>query len=130
MPDDNQQPMDQSQTSDNQQPVDPVQGQNDQQITQASALPEDNGTPAQPAADPGVTSDDTNQLTDNQSNVDAHQAYDEGTASAAGAVEPADPGVGSFTPPQTEDPNSGEEDTSNGGGEPTGGDVPAPPTAV
>lgn len=89
--------------ADDQQPIDPSAGQTDEQITESSALPEDPGTPFQPASDPtGATPpDDTHPVTDTQDSgvpEDTQEAYDAGTAAATGAEEPADPGVGSFNP--------------------------------
>lgn len=99
---------------DQQPPLDPTQGQDDPQVTDDSALPEDNGTPFQPADDAAGNLDDTHQATDNQSNIDEHEAYDAGLPTAAQAEEPRDPGVASFTPPTDE--NADEED-DNGAGE-------------
>lgn len=90
------------------QPQDPGAGQSDEQATEGSALPEDNGTPFQPAADPaGGGLDDTHQATDSATNIDDHEAYDEGLPGAAEAEEPRDPGVGSFNP-EGQDPDNSQ----------------------
>ena len=90
----------------NQTPQQPVpqdpQSQDDTQITQPSALPGDNGTPFQPAADDDLVLGDAHQLTDNMTNIDSDQLYQEGLAAAAGGAEPRDPGIAGYTPPAEE----------------------------
>lgn len=81
------------------QPADPVQGQTDAQITEASKLPGDPGTPFEPATDPAASLDDTHQVTDSHTNIDEHEAYDAGLPAAAEAQEPRDPGVADYNPP-------------------------------
>jgi len=109
--------------ADEQTPIDPTNGQTDEQITQGSALPQDNGTPAQPAADPAAQIDDTHPATDSATNTDSQEAYDAGVSAATGAQEPTQPAVTSFTPPA--DTNS---DSDSGAGESGTGNQPVPPT--
>jgi hypothetical protein len=94
------------------QPVpEPSQGQTDDEVTQPSALPQDNGTPFQPASDTGVVLPDDHPATDDQSNADSTELQDAGAAAASGVEPPAsDSGVGGFTPPADE---AGDVDESS-----------------
>jgi hypothetical protein len=83
-------------------------------------LPEDNGTPFQPAApsrdDTGAVDDDlqaddnqlddTHPITDSGSDIDSQELYDEGLSGATGAREPnAGNDVVGYTPPDQPTPN-------------------------
>ena len=76
----------------------------DAQVTKPSALPEDNGTPFQPADDiDDVVLGDAHQATDNTSDIDSDELYNEGLPAAADAAEPRDLGVVDY------DPNADDE---------------------
>lgn len=80
--------------------TDPATGQDDQQVTQPSALPEDNGTPYQPADDVDDTVlGDAHQSTDYKSDIDSDELYNDGPAAAADAGEPRNPDIAGYTPP-------------------------------
>lgn len=65
-------------------PANDPQAQDDTQVTQGSALPEDNGTPAQPPmTDEDPIFGEAHPATDNQTNVDSQEVQDEGEADTA-----------------------------------------------
>ena len=79
----------------------------------AEELPEDNGTPFQPADD-ATPIDDTHPVTD--SNIQPEELYDEGVSGAAEGSEPnAGDTVVDFNPPS---PNADAEADDDASGQP------------
>ena len=77
----------------------------------AEELPEDNGTPFQPADDTSDEFDDTHPVTDSGGDIQPEELYDEGVS---GAVEASEPNAGNavtdFNPPnQSDDDNDNPE---------------------
>ena len=74
-------------------PTNDPQAQDDTQVTQPSALPQDNGTPAQPpvadTADPVFG--EAHPAADSQTNTDTQEVQDEGLADATVDNPPAAP---------------------------------------
>lgn len=61
------------------------QDQTDEQVTEPSALPEDNGTPLNPDEEQSPLLDEAHSATDSQSDADSTQAADEGVDEASQA---------------------------------------------